>query len=196
MSNSKENSNNNKTLIIVGILIVLTVIGSYFIYNKNKGNESDEGVLGVNRVKTDFVDTTPQVTGVEGTFDVDTSLPVCKEDGLPVVYLFSTTWCPHCEWIKDTFDKVAKEYMNAGKLFAYHYELDTKDDTLTSGKENNVPQEALNVYKRFNPNGSIPTFVVGCKYWRVGNGFEASQDLNAEEKELRAIFDKVIADSK
>lgn len=195
MSNSKENPN-NKTLIVVVALIVITVIGAYFIYNKNKGNEGDESVLGVDRVKTDFVDTTPQVTGAEGTFDVDTSLPVCKEDSLPVVYLFSTTWCPHCEWIKDTFDKVAKEYMNAGKLFAYHYELDIKDDTLTSAKETNVPEEALNVYKRFNPDGSIPTFVVGCKYWRVGNGFEASQDLNAEEKEFRAIFDKVIAESK
>lgn len=197
MSNSQEESNgNNKTIIIVVILIILTLVGAYFIYNRSKDNNSKNETSESARVKSDFVTTKPQVTGAEGTFDVDSSLPICKEDGLPVIYLFSTTWCPHCEWIKDTFDKVAKEYMNDGKIVAYHYELDTKDNTLTSTKEDKVPQEALDAYKRFNPNGSIPTFVIGCKYWRVGNGFEAKQDLQAEEKEFRTIFDKTIVESK
>lgn len=130
------------------------------------------------------------VSGVS-TFQQKAGAEVCKENGKPVVYLFSTTWCPHCTWIKDTFDKVAKEYVAAGKIVAYHWDIDVNDDTLTAAKETAFPTEANAVYQEFNPQGSIPTFVFGCKYFRVGNGFESQQDLAAEEKEFRAIFDEL-----
>lgn len=129
--------------------------------------------------------------GVE-TFDQKKGATICKEGGKPVVYLFSTTWCPHCTWVKDTFDKVVNEYVKAGKIVAYHWELDTNDNTLTSAKESSVPAEAQAVYQEFNPSGSIPTFVIGCKYFRIGNGHEAADDLAAEEKELRAAIDAVL----
>ncbi|OQA36837.1 MAG: hypothetical protein BWY53_00258 [Parcubacteria group bacterium ADurb.Bin326] len=129
--------------------------------------------------------------GVE-TFDQKKGATICKEGGKPVVYLFSTTWCPHCTWVKDTFDKVVAEYVKAGKIAAYHWELDTNDNTLTSAKETSVPADAQAVYQEFNPSGSIPTFVIGCKYFRVGNGHEAADDLAAEEKELRAAIDAVL----
>jgi thiol-disulfide isomerase/thioredoxin len=117
-------------------------------------------------------------------------------DGKPVIRLFSTTWCPHCVWIKPTFDRVAKEYADAGKIVAYHWELDTKDDTLTPGIEDSVPASEIAVYQKFNPSQSIPTFVFGGKYWRIGNGYEDEQDLQKEEQEFRAVMDELIKEAK
>lgn len=114
---------------------------------------------------------------------------ICKEDGKPVIRLFSTTWCPHCAWIKDTFDQVAKEYVDKGKIVAYHWEVDTNDNTLTEEKEEKVPEKEMAIYREFNPRGSIPTFVFGCKYWRIGTGYERENDLAKEEADFREIID-------
>lgn len=116
---------------------------------------------------------------------------ICKENGKPVVYLFSTTWCPHCKWISKTFDETVKKYVDEGKIVAYHWEVDTNDNTLTDAKETAVPAEHLAIYQEFNPQGSIPTFVFGCKYYRVGNGFEQADDLDSEVKEFEALIAEI-----
>ena len=116
-------------------------------------------------------------------------------DGKPVIRMFSTTWCPHCNWVGPAYEKVVEEYVDAGKIVAYHWELDTGDDTLTPEAEGEVPSSEMAVYSTFNPRGSIPTFVFGGKYWRIGNGHERQSDLNAEEAEFRAVIEKLIADS-
>ena len=123
--------------------------------------------------------------------------PVETIDGKPVIRLFSTTWCPHCVWIKDTYDRVAKEYMDAGKIVAYHWEMDTGDNTLTPEVETSVPASEQAVFQKFNPNNSIPTFVFGGKYWRIGNGYERNQTngLELEEKEFRAVIDELIKEA-
>jgi thiol-disulfide isomerase/thioredoxin len=118
--------------------------------------------------------------------------PVETVNGKPVIRLFSTTWCPHCQWIKSTYDSIVKEYADQGKIVAYHWELDTKDNTLTPEVEGSVPASEMAVYQKFNPGGSIPTFVLGGKYYRVGNGYEQEQNLTLEEKELRAVIDELI----
>lgn len=117
---------------------------------------------------------------------------ICQEDGKPVVFLFSTTWCPHCQWVKDTFDNLVKEYVAAGKIKAYHWELDTNDNTLTDAKETQIPAEHSAIYQQFNPQGSIPTFVMGCKYFRTGNGHERANDLVAEKAELQAAIEALL----
>jgi thiol-disulfide isomerase/thioredoxin len=117
-------------------------------------------------------------------------------NGKPVIRLFSTTWCPHCQWIASTYDSVAKEYADAGKIVAYHWELDTGDNTLTSETETSVPASEQAVFAKFNPRNSIPTFVFGGKYWRIGNGYEQEQDLNLEEKEFRAVIEELIKEAK
>ncbi|MFA5048886.1 MAG: hypothetical protein WC516_07730 [Patescibacteria group bacterium] len=122
------------------------------------------------------------------TFSEKKDATICKEDGKPVVYLFSTTWCSHCEWIKDTFDKTVAAAVAAGKIKAYHWELDTNDNTLTSQVEDQIPENQMAVYNEFNPGGSIPTFVFGCKYFRVGNGYESTEDLAKEVAEFNAVI--------
>jgi thiol-disulfide isomerase/thioredoxin len=130
------------------------------------------------------------VTGI--TTFADKGTEACKVDGKPVIYMFSTTWCSHCVWINSTFNRVAKEYMDAGKILAYHYEIDTGDNTLTPEIETAVPQADLDVYEQFNPNGGIPTFVFGCKYFRIGNGYEGTKDLAAEEAEFRGVIEALL----
>lgn len=133
----------------------------------------------------------PKVAEIK-TFQEKKDAVVLKEDGKPVIYLFSTTWCPHCQWISKTFDKVIKEYVNAGKIKAYHWDIDINDNTLTVEKEIKVPEKDLAVYQEFNPGGSIPTFVFGNKYFRVGNGYEQQQDLSSEEAEFRTVIEDLL----
>ena len=121
--------------------------------------------------------------------------PVEAIGGKPVVRLFSTTWCPHCVWIKEAYDRVAKEYADAGKIVAYHWELDTGDNTLTPEVEKEVPASEQAVFAKFNPQGSIPTYVFGGKYWRIGNGYEREQNLTLEEKEFRTVIEELIKEA-
>lgn len=126
---------------------------------------------------------------------MDSGKEIELQDGKPVIRLFSTTWCPHCKWIKETFDRVAKEYADAGKIVAYHWEVDTKDNTLTPQAETSIPKTELAVFQEFNPQGYVPAFVFGGKYSRIGNGYEQKQDLAAEEAEFRAVIESLIAEA-
>ena len=140
-------------------------------------------------ITTKAVDASKDI-GTISTFKSNGAAAIATEDGKPVVILFSTTWCPHCKWIKETFDNVAKEY--DGQIAAYHWELDTKDNTLTDETETNIPAEHMALYQEFNPRGSIPTYVFGGKYYRIGNGYERSDDLEAEAEEFRAVIEALI----
>jgi protein-disulfide isomerase len=135
----------------------------------------------------------PEEGGSVGSFDsLVLEDGICEEDGKPIIRLFSTTWCPHCSWIKDTFDTYMMELVDEGKIVAYHWELDTADDTLTEEVETEVPASELEIYKTFNPRGSIPTFVFGCKYYRVGNAFESQDDLDAEKQDFENVINALI----
>ena len=131
--------------------------------------------------------------GTSANSITDSGYEIELQDGKPVIRLFSTTWCPHCIWVKETFDRVAKEYVDAGKIVAFHWEVDTGDNTLTEAVESNVPASELAVFNAFNPSGGIPTFVFGGRYYRVGNAFEQTDDLVSEEAEFRAMFDELIS---
>lgn len=117
----------------------------------------------------------------------------CMEDGKPVVYMFSTTWCPHCKWISETYESTVQKYVDEGKIVAYHYELDIGDDTMTPAVEQGVPPAHEAIYRSFNPRGSIPTFVFGCRYYRVGNGYESEQNLAMEANEFAAVIEELLA---
>lgn len=110
------------------------------------------------------------------------------ENGKPLVILFSTTYCPHCVWVKDTFESVVADY----DVAAYHWELDKGDNTLTAEMESTLPKQHIDILKEYNPNGYVPAFVIGCKYVRIGNGYEAEDSLVMEENELRTAIESLI----
>lgn len=123
---------------------------------------------------------------------IETENEICKKDDKPIVRLFATSWCPHCKWIKDTYFKVVKDYASQDKIEAYYWEVDKNDDLLTKSKEDKIPESELEIFKKFNPKQSIPTFVFGCKYYRIGNAYESQDNLAAEESEFRLVIDNLI----
>ncbi|MEK7071950.1 MAG: thioredoxin family protein [Patescibacteria group bacterium] len=176
-------------------VIGLIILGVAFLNVKNgdnqPANDQTDNVQNQNNTAPPIVQDKANVPGVS-TYSEKKDAEICKENGKPVVYLFSTTWCPHCQWIKDTFDEVVSKYVAEGKIVAYHWDVDINDNTLTSEKETVVPAKDLAIYKEFNPGGSIPTFVFGCKYSRIGNGFEQQQDLKSEISEFEALIKDMI----
>jgi thiol-disulfide isomerase/thioredoxin len=131
-------------------------------------------------------------TDIFQTFYV-TNNPILKEDGKPVIIFFGTTQCPHCSWISPTFEKVAREYMDAGKIAAYHWQLDSKDDALTlQTRETAIPKEHIDIYHAFNPRSTVPTFVLGAKYYRIGNAYESEKNEAEEEKAFRAAIEELL----
>lgn len=180
---------------VVGLIILAAVMIKGEGTVKGETENANQAVQTGNQVQTQKPKgpaTEPATASGISTFFQKKDAQICVEDGKPVVYLFSTTWCPHCLWVKATFDETVSEYAKAGKIKAYHYEVDTGDDALTSAVETQVPEAALAVYREFNPGGSIPTFVFGCKYFRIGNGYEQQNDLKAEKAELQAAIDDLI----
>ncbi|MEK7167909.1 MAG: thioredoxin domain-containing protein [Patescibacteria group bacterium] len=181
---------------VIGLIIMAVVMfANNGTVKGDTANTNQPVVQGNNQApapETSGPDTESVTAGGITTFFQKKGAKICTEDGKPVVYLFSTTWCPHCTWVKSTFDETMKEYVDAGKIKAYHFEVDTGDDTLTPETETAVPESALAVYNEFNPGGSIPTFVMGCKYFRVGNGYEQQDDLEAEKAEFQAAIKDLV----
>ncbi|OGY44082.1 MAG: hypothetical protein A3B89_04055 [Candidatus Buchananbacteria bacterium RIFCSPHIGHO2_02_FULL_40_13] len=175
-------------------VIGLIIMGVILLNAKNNGTPQVAGQQETpdqNTQNQPLTQNPAQVAGVS-TFSEKAGAEICQENNKPLVYLFSTTWCPHCQWIKDAFDEVVKKYVDDGKIVAYHWDVDINDNTLTAEKESVVPAKDLAVYREFNPQGSIPTFVFGCKYFRIGNGYEQQDDLTAEKAEFEALIQDLI----
>ena len=77
-------------------------------------------------------------------------------------------------------------------IIAYHWNLDTGDNTLTKEKEKGIPKSEIEIFKKYNPEGTVPTYVFGCKYIRIGNFFEKENNLAQEEKEFTSVIEKLL----
>ena len=121
---------------------------------------------------------------------METTDEICMEDGKPIIRLFSTTTCPHCNWIKEEFDSVVEEYVDKGLMKGYHWQLDSGDNTLTAEVEAKIPKNELEVFKKYNPGSTVPTFVFGCKYYRIGNAYD---DLELEKEEFKKIINELVS---
>ena len=179
--------------------VLVFVLLAYALWsNNNAGNDGETTIQSSAVTTQEAAPSTTEVTtttpaGIK-TF-TDNGGAVELKKGKPVIRLFSTTWCPHCEWIKDAYDQTVKEYMNHSEIVAYHWQFDTDEDTLRTEKVP-VPQSERDIFRRFNPGGTIPTFVFGGKYYRIGNGYEAKHDLEAEKAEFRAVIDELIREAR
>ena len=86
------------TNIVIGIfalIIIIWVLNGIGESNKIKDSSFDIGNLGSSKVLT---------------YDSKNN-EICKSNGKPIVRLFSTTWCPHCQWIDETYERVVQEYV-------------------------------------------------------------------------------------
>lgn len=173
-----------KTRILVCIILVFFFIGCSESDNGSKdSNSSGDTTIDPYEIEPSSIQTFSSVPGSDG---------VCTEDGKPVIRLYSTTWCSHCRWIGSTYDAVVKMYIDLGLIVAHHWEVDTGDDTLTDQVEEEVPDSELAIFYDINPERSIPTFVFGCKYYRIGNGYGEEDGLESEAAEFEAVIEALL----
>jgi peptidyl-prolyl cis-trans isomerase C len=123
----------------------------------------------------------------------DTGEGICTNgEGQPIVILFSASRCSHCEWIGDTFDSTVIEYVEMGLIEAHHYNMDTDNDLLTPNLHTEIPKRYLRIMEQGDPEGYVPYFNFGCRYDRIGNGYEGQDDLYAEEIEMRKVLNSLV----
>ncbi len=145
-------------------------------------------------IKTMLVAKPAATTTKLASFD-DKGGDICKENGKPIIRLFTTSTCPHCLWVKDGFDSVVKDYVDKGKIAAYHWQLDTGDDLLTPIVETAVPTTEKDLFTKVNPGRGVPTFVFGCRYVRIGNFYEGQNDIAKEKADFKEVIDALLAQS-
>jgi thiol-disulfide isomerase/thioredoxin len=118
--------------------------------------------------------------------------PCTDDDGRPLILLFSASSCSHCKWVGGVFDLIAGEYADQGLVAAHHYDVETGDDLLTEGVENRIPKAHLAIGRRGDPDGYMPYFNFGCRYDRIGTGYEKQDDLAAEADEMRRVIEALL----
>jgi thiol-disulfide isomerase/thioredoxin len=119
--------------------------------------------------------------------------PVCKVDGKPVVRMYGRSDCDHCQWSGPVFDKLVKDYVNAGQIVAHHWDFLSGDDSITDRQEAEMPVEEKNMFYADNyQNTTVPYFDFGCRFIRVGTGYYAQNRQDKEADEFQAVIEQLI----
>ena len=124
--------------------------------------------------------TQPQQPASTNLFTKLSNIP-CLDNNKPIIRFFSTTWCPHCQYADPIFAAVMQEY--GDKITVRHYDIDV----------NTPPADDMAEFKKFSPNGNIPAYSFGCEYYRIGNSFESTDDINAEKTEFRRVINLLLS---
>ena len=111
---------------------------------------------------------------------------ICNEER-PIARLYTTSWCEVCNESSIVFENWIKDFVNNGSISAAHWSLDTGDNLLTPKKENGVPKEEVDLFKKYSPDKLVPAVVLGCKYKHVG------KLSNEDEEEFKAILKTLIS---
>ena len=123
----------------------------------------------------------------------NTGNEICTNDeGLPVIYLFSSSLCSHCKWGGGAYDFIVRFLAADGLIEAHHYDLLSGDDLLTEEAETEIPEDKLELYRNGNPKDLVPYYNFACAYDRIGNGYEKKNDLVAEGEEMRRVIEALV----
>jgi hypothetical protein len=125
---------------------------------------------------------TEENTAIKNEFK-ENSDEICTEEEKPVIRVYTSSNCDKCAEVKPSLEAALDNY----DVVLYEWELDTGDNLATSDKETGLTKSELDILKRYNPKGALPTYVFGCKYVRTGNAFE-TVDLNKEQEAFEEIL--------
>ena len=89
---------------------------------------------------------------------------ICVEDGKPIIYFFGSDGCGACKWEHPVIANVTAKF---GGYISLHDNM----NNFTADQE---------IFDKYNPRGSVPTLVLGCKYYRVGAGKNMGEDQEAK----------------
>lgn len=99
---------------------------------------------------------------VDGNFLIRENAEIIEEDGKPVVFLFTSSICPHCEWQKPVLKEVIDQF---------------EDKVIYKAREDTA--EDQDVYAQFG-TGGVPLLVLGGKYYREGAGENFGEEAEKE----------------
>ena len=126
------------------------------------------------------------------TFKLDNESQICLKGPLIIVRMYSNSTCEECIWVKDIYDKVAREWESYDKIYPIRWEIDSGDNALTEDVEGGIPPEEMHLFRRYSPEKVIPTFILGCKYYREGAGYYQTRDKESEERELQETIQELV----
>lgn len=126
-------------------------------------------------------------------FLIDDDSRVCFDGPRIIIRMYGNTTCEECIWVKSIYDKVAREYQSYGEVTPIRWELDTQDNALTKPNETEIPSSEIRLLKKYTENETIPTFILGCKYIRVGSGHYETRDAKAEEQDMRNAIRELVS---
>ena len=139
----------------------------------SKGIDIEEYKRVIKEQATSTPDEPPTDTGNENTlaghFMETDEDAVCMEEEKPIVYFFGSENCGYCKWEKPVIEAVAEEFKD--HISFHNYMGDFGEDRA--------------IFSKYS-TGGVPTIVLGCKYYRVGAGTDAGEELEA--KNLRTLI--------
>ena len=145
----------------------VSIDGKYLFASEPFDMTKDPNAEGSSNTQTgSTVETTD--TQLDGSFSEAKDTEVCTENGKPIVYFFGSSGCSHCAWEEPILKSVVDEF---GDAISYHENIDSETD--------------IDIFNKYS-TGSVPTLVVGCKYFRIGSGESAGEE--SEKVSLKKII--------
>src|SRR3989338_9772752 len=96
----------------------------------------------------------------------------------PIIRLYTTSKCTICENTSKIFKNVVNGFVSEGSIEAKHWSLDIGDNLLTAEEENGVPNEEVELFKKYG-KGKVPVTVIACKYKLIGSLDNAEEEFNS-----------------
>lgn len=130
--------NNNKTMkIVLPIVIVLALVGMYFV--KNKESLKTSSVNETNVSSTEMAN-----SDADGDFslDIESGLPKLEEyakAGLPAVIDYGSETCPPCRMMKPEYKKFHEKMV--GKAFVKYVDIDDNPDAAKEAPIQVIPTQ-------------------------------------------------------
>ena len=174
-----------KTIMALGVVIIFVIVGLIFFFSIELPPTGQIVMNGLSTVE-------PSEITTFSPYEMDT----CTDNGKPTVIQFSTSTCPHCSWIEESFKSAVKPYVAEGKISAYLWNLDTGDNLLTEiiEPQGGIPRKHLQIFSHFDTQQQVPFFVMGCRYYRLGTAYEIEGGKEKEVAEMKAVIEQVIKD--
>jgi thiol-disulfide isomerase/thioredoxin len=97
-----------------------------------------------------------------GDFLVTGDAP-CVENGMPIMYFFGSDGCSACRWEQPVLTEVAAQFDG---YIAFHDHMGSLEGDRA-------------IFERYSPDGTIPTTVLGCTYYRIGAGIPLGEEQEA-----------------
>jgi hypothetical protein len=119
------------------------------------------------------------------------SANITKINEKPLVYFFTTTWCPHCKWEKPIFVNATSNFGKWTGIVEFAGDMQMEGAYFTSDyltikmfeiDRTDPPESDTKVFRHYSPQGYIPVLILGGKYYRVGSG-----ENNGEAAETLAL---------